>query len=191
MLRANLLFRCRDKDVKHAIPSAEPGFCCSARGAKGTTLIKKYALFLTKIRNFRGKNLRKVYFPACAKGYASAYCCGAVSRSSIARPPPFLGVSSLNLAAPRSGHFFWRIFCSLAVSPRRSLAKPTSLAAPGQAAKSLAKNAARFGTYSAASGGLRRLSEPSGKAVSRVSASVSFCFTASKAGRRPKLSSFR
>ncbi len=34
----------------------------------------------------------------------------------IARPPPFLGVSSLNLAALTSGHFFWRSFWLLAAS---------------------------------------------------------------------------
>ena len=30
--------------------------------------------------------------------------------TSLPRPPPFLGVSSLNLAAPRSGHFWIRKF---------------------------------------------------------------------------------
>ena len=57
---------------------------------------------------------------ACRQSDVSAYCCSAVSRSSIARPPPFLGVSSLNLAAPRSGHFFARPFWVLAASPLRS-----------------------------------------------------------------------
>src|SRR3954467_1377338 len=50
--------------------------------------------------------LESLYFVPCRQGGVSSYCCSAVSRSSIARPPPFLGVSSLNLAALRSGHFF-------------------------------------------------------------------------------------
>ena len=43
---------------------------------------------------------------ACRRIPLPSYCCSAVSRSLIARPPPFLGVSSLNLAALTSGHFF-------------------------------------------------------------------------------------
>src|ERR1700744_3471085 len=43
---------------------------------------------------------------SCRQNRVPSYCCSAVSRSLIARPPPFLGVSSLNLAALRSGHFF-------------------------------------------------------------------------------------
>src|SRR5271170_1463279 len=50
--------------------------------------------------------LESLYFVPCRRAATSAYCCSAVSRSLIARPPPFLGVSSLNLAALRSGHFF-------------------------------------------------------------------------------------
>ena len=50
--------------------------------------------------------LEPLYFVPCGQGPTWSYCCSAVSRSLIARPPPFLGVSSLNLAALRSGHFF-------------------------------------------------------------------------------------
>src|ERR1700722_8153691 len=50
--------------------------------------------------------LESLYFVPCRQAATSAYCCSAVSRSLIAKPPPFLGVSSLNLAALRSGHFF-------------------------------------------------------------------------------------
>ena len=50
--------------------------------------------------------LELLYFDPCGQVATSSYCCSAVSRSLIARPPPFLGVSSLNLAALRSGHFF-------------------------------------------------------------------------------------
>jgi hypothetical protein len=72
--------------------------------------------------------LESLYFVPCRQVGTSAYCCSAVSRSSIARPPPFLGVSSLNLAALRSGHFFWLVFCVLSASRSRSWAfKPTSL----------------------------------------------------------------
>ena len=76
----------------------------------------------------REKIFRKSNFCACTEMAFSSYCCSAVLRSLIARPPPFLGVSSLNLAAPRSGHFFARVFWALrasrvrswTVSPRRS-----------------------------------------------------------------------
>ena len=54
--------------------------------------------------------LELLYFAPCRQVATSSYCCSAVSRSLIARPPPFLGVSSLNLAALRSGHFFCRSF---------------------------------------------------------------------------------
>src|SRR3569623_2767822 len=47
-----------------------------------------------------------VHLRRCGQGRVPSYCCSAVSRSLIAKPPPFLGVSSLNLAALRSGHFF-------------------------------------------------------------------------------------
>jgi len=50
--------------------------------------------------------LEPLYFVPCGQGSTWSYCCSAVSRSLIAWPPPFLGVSSLNLAALRSGHFF-------------------------------------------------------------------------------------
>jgi hypothetical protein len=56
--------------------------------------------------------LELLYFVSCRQGSTSSYCCSAVSRSLIARPPPFLGVSSLNLAALRSGHFFCADFLS-------------------------------------------------------------------------------
>ena len=66
----------------------------------------------------------------------SAYCCSAALRSLIVMPPPFLGVSSLNLAALRSGHFFCAgQFASLAcvAAVAHGPIKPTSLAAPGSA----------------------------------------------------------
>jgi len=50
--------------------------------------------------------LEPLCFVPCGQVGTPSYCCSAVSRSLIARPPPFLGVSSLNLAALRSGHFF-------------------------------------------------------------------------------------
>src|SRR5439155_7615717 len=84
--------------------------------------------------------LELLYFVSCRQVGTSTYCCSAVSRSSIARPPPFLGVSSLNLAALRSGHFFWLVFCVLSASRGRSWAlSPLRSRAPAQAAKSLAK----------------------------------------------------
>src|SRR5215469_12125577 len=64
--------------------------------------------------------LERLYFVSCGQAATWSYCCSAVSRSLIARPPPFLGVSSLNLAAPRSGHFFALVFWALAASPLRS-----------------------------------------------------------------------
>jgi hypothetical protein len=102
---------------------------------------------------------------ACGGAGTPAYCCSAVSRSLIAKPPPFLGVSSLNLAALRSGHFFCLgLLVSGFVAPslvdpqvhvaRRSCpetkipkairnrlwaSRPTSLPAPAQIAKSLAQ----------------------------------------------------
>jgi hypothetical protein len=60
-----------------------------------------------------GKYFGNFEFWACGRSKLSAYCCSAVLRSSIAKPPPFLGVSSLNLAAPRSGHFF----CAVLLRP--------------------------------------------------------------------------
>src|SRR5579872_3533902 len=59
--------------------------------------------------------LELLYFVPCRQGVTWSYCCSAVSRSLIARPPPFLGVSSLNLAALRSGHFFTPVFRPVAV----------------------------------------------------------------------------
>ncbi len=75
-------------------------------------------------------------FRACTQNLFLAYCRSAVSRSSIARPPPFLGVSSLNLAALRSGHFFARgILAVGCVGPSLMDIKSTSLGPPGRAAK--------------------------------------------------------
>ena len=72
-----------------------------------------------------------------------------------AMPPPFLGVSSLNLAAPRSGHFF----CPGLLRPGvrralRSWASKSDIAsrAPGQRTKSLGAKCDDFENYSAASG---------------------------------------
>ena len=98
--------------------------------------------------------LESLYFVPCRQSGVSSYCCSAVSRSSIARPPPFLGVSSLNLAALRSGHFFCADLLGRGGVARRSWAlKPTSLLAPGHAPKSLAqRHYSKRNGYSAASG---------------------------------------
>src|ERR1041385_8677528 len=75
--------------------------------------------------------LELLYFVPCRQGGVSSYCCSAVSRSSIARPPPFLGVSSLNLAALRSGHFFSAALLALGfVAASLVDVQSTSLAAP-------------------------------------------------------------
>src|SRR3569623_450317 len=64
--------------------------------AEGTYFSSIYAAFCQ-----RSAHLRR-----CGQSRGLLFCCSAVSRSLIAKPPPFLGVSSLNLAALRSGHFF-------------------------------------------------------------------------------------
>src|ERR1700753_2917406 len=64
--------------------------------------------------------LERLYLGPCIQSPVPAYCCSAVSRSSIAKPPPFLGVSSLNLAALRSGHFFCADLLPRGGVPRRS-----------------------------------------------------------------------
>src|ERR1700722_9214782 len=87
--------------------------------------------------------LESLYFVPCRQAATSAYCCSAVSRSLIAKPPPFLGVSSLNLAALRSGHFFCLgLLASGFVAPALVDAQSTSLGAPAQRPKSLRQNCA-------------------------------------------------
>ena len=84
--------------------------------------------------------LELLYFVPCRQVGVSSYCCSAVSRSLIARPPPFLGVSSLNLAALRSGHFFCADLLGRGgVAASLVDVKSTSLAAPGHVPKSLAQ----------------------------------------------------
>ena len=85
--------------------------------------------------------LESLYIAACRQGLVPAYCCSAVSRSSIAKPPPFLGVSSLNLAALTSGHFFCLgLLPSGFVAPSLVDVQSTSLGAPAQRSKSLRQN---------------------------------------------------
>jgi len=86
--------------------------------------------------------LELLYFVPCGHEVTSSYCCSAVSRSPIAKPPPFLGVSSLNLAALRSGHFFaLRLLRAGGVAASLMDVKSVhsgsvwTLAAPGQPAK--------------------------------------------------------
>ena len=113
-------------------------------------------------------------FRACSQIGFSAYCCSAVLRSSIAKPPPFLGVSSLNLAAPRSGHFFAPVLLVAGGVARRSWAlSPHRSRAPGQHPKFLAQNRDSIEVIIPPPGaGLpRRASDDSGIAVSLVSAS--------------------
>src|SRR5689334_6166581 len=74
-----------------------------AGGGRGIKIRAKLSHFSSLSAAFC---LELLYFVPCRQGWVSSYCCSAVSRSSIAKPPPFLGVSSLNLAALRSGHFF-------------------------------------------------------------------------------------
>lgn len=92
--------------------------CTNAEGGSRTARNQAGTWFLTRVSGVF------VTFPgrkhACGQIGVPAYCCSAALRSAIAKPPPFLGVSSLNLAALRSGHFFSRFFCVLAVSPLRS-----------------------------------------------------------------------
>src|ERR1700743_585650 len=75
--------------------------------AVGCKSRQKTVIFAAFLRHFGpfGTDLK-----SCGAIGTSAYCCSAVSRSSIAKPAPFLGVSSLNLAAPRSGLFFTLLF---------------------------------------------------------------------------------
>ena len=82
--------------------------------------------------------LELLYFVSCRQVVSPSYCCSAVSRSLIAKPPPFLGVSSLNLAALRSGHFFCLgLLASGFVAPSLMDIWSTSLGAPAQRPKSL------------------------------------------------------
>src|SRR5580698_3165082 len=80
-------------------------------------------------------------FCACTENGFSSYCCSAVSRSSIAKPPPFLGVSSLNLAAPRSGHFFCAcaVLLPLGCVARAHVLTHAARDAPAQGTKVLAQ----------------------------------------------------
>ena len=134
-------------------------------------------------QHFRGVNVwQSCILRLRTKSEFPAYCCSAVLRSSIARPPPFLGVSSLNLAAPRSGHFFCAGLLAAGCVARRSWAyahcrSPLLLRhkIPG------GENASVLRSYSAASGrscggrgGQRR------SRVSCVSAAVRRACTASK-----------
>ena len=123
------------------------------------------------------------YFALADESRVPSYCCSAVLRSLIAKPPPFLGVSSLNLAALTERPFFLRR--SFASWVRRAVAhgpKPTSLRAPAHATKSLAQKSEDWfeviQRLRAASRGVPRCA--SGMAVRCAMARVRRACTASK-----------
>ena len=85
--------------------------------------------------------LELLYFAACRQGATSVILLQRGIAIPVAKPPPFLGVSSLNLAAPSERPFFCADLSARGGVARRSWAsEPTSLLAPGRGPKSLAKN---------------------------------------------------
>ena len=73
----------------------------------GSSLGKAKAIVTCFSRLSAAFCLELLYFVRCVQTGFLSYCCSAVSRSLIARPPPFLGVSSLNLAALPERPFFF------------------------------------------------------------------------------------
>src|ERR1700760_4897696 len=79
---------------------------CSAQLIKSSAVARNAGRYDRFFQHFCGVLSGILLLSSCRRISLPSYCCSAVSRSFIARPPPFLGVSSLNLAALTSGHFF-------------------------------------------------------------------------------------